>query len=60
MFYSEDQISKYLLCQKCENRFDEPSVLPCGKMVCSTCVQDLTKRFLDNQFKCICLNDHVN
>lgn len=38
MFYEESQISGYLNCPKCLKRYDEPKILPCGKIICNTCI----------------------
>ena len=60
MYYEENQISKYLLCPKCLIKYDEPKMLPCGRIVCNNCI--LT--FLDSvntthakDFKCILCPD---
>lgn len=58
MFYEESKIVKLLLCQKCSKRYDEydePRILPCGKTLCSKCVQALV-----NEFTCdLCSNGHL-
>ncbi len=38
MFYEESQIAGYLNCPKCQRRYDEPKILPCGKTICNTCL----------------------
>ena len=39
MFYEESQIEKLLKCPHCKNKYDGPRMLPCGKSVCSKCIQ---------------------
>lgn len=56
MFYEEQQINKYLLCPKCQTRFDEPKILPCGKIVCNNCILtylDSVTTSNSKDFKCI-------
>ena len=38
MFYEESQIREFLNCPKCSKRYDEPKILPCGKVICNTCI----------------------
>jgi hypothetical protein len=30
-----------LRCGKCNQKFDEPRILPCGNTVCNSCIQAL-------------------
>ena len=39
MFYQVDQIESKLTCPTCSNRFNEPKILPCGRIVCLQCIQ---------------------
>lgn len=37
MFYDENRISTTLNCTKCNERLDDPRILPCGDTICSRC-----------------------
>jgi hypothetical protein len=53
-FYSADEIDRLLICSKCENKYDDPRTLPCGKSFCNSCIKDLadTKREYINCLTC--------
>ena len=58
MFYEEIKIKSNVNCAKCNERLDEPRMLPCGDTVCHQCVSSLQVN--KNQFKCIMCNEqHV-
>lgn len=38
MFYEEPKIKSVLDCKKCNQRLDEPKMLPCGSNLCTNCV----------------------
>ncbi len=57
MFYSEDEILVNLRCEKCNERLDEPRVLPCASIVCNLCVASILNQ--KNKFKCLtCTETH--
>ena len=35
MFYTGDDLSDLVTCSKCENRMDDPRMLPCGNTLCN-------------------------
>lgn len=51
MFFEESKINDILNCENCENRLDEPRMLPCGKIICTECASML--EIDKNSFKCI-------
>lgn len=60
MFYESSQINSYLTCPKCNERFDEPKILPCGLSVCLQCCKSFELIPSDNtKFKCICNQSHT-
>ncbi len=63
MFYEQTKIDAFFWCGKCNEKFDEPRNLPCGKTVCNSCIQTLVKTTdkKDNSFKCsMCQGAHKN
>ena len=63
MFYEESQINDILKCLYCENKFDEPRILPCEKTVCNACLEKMVMSVnkKDNCFKCsLCQETHKN
>jgi hypothetical protein len=57
MFFEENQVNDTLNCDKCQDRVDDPRILPCGDTVCSRCL--LTIHLNNNQFKCfLCDENH--
>ena len=59
MFYEENQVNKLFICQKCNQKYDVPRLLPCGETICSYCVEiiELTN---SNEIKCpMCEVNHV-
>jgi hypothetical protein len=58
MFYEEDTIKRTLNCKQCNQRLDEPRILPCGSTICSACTKSIQldeKRY----YKCsICNKKH--
>lgn len=55
MFYDEAEINDILICPQCDTRYEEAKILPCGKAVCSYCIQKLNK-----EFQCsFCSKTHV-
>jgi hypothetical protein len=58
MFYQEDKVNNALKCSKCRQRLDEPKMLPCGEIVCSTCVSSIQVN--NSMFRClICDKMHM-
>ena len=52
MFYQAENINSVLICFVCENKLDDPRLLPCGKSVCNKCVDllsDTEKRIVKCQ-----------
>lgn len=62
MFYEEAQISRILNCQRCNQKFDEPRILPCGKTICNNCIYNIENKVLSQStgdFNCsLCLEQH--
>ena len=57
MFYEEAKIKNVLNCVKCNQRLDEPRILPCGESICAYC--HLSIKVNNNKFKCfVCQKDH--
>jgi hypothetical protein len=57
MFYEEEQIRNVLNCEKCNNRLDEPKILPCGSTVCVQCISAL--KIINHKFECtMCEKSH--
>jgi hypothetical protein len=57
MFYQISDLEEHLKCPKCNEKFDLPRILPCGKSVCETCLKELTDA---NKIKCpLCTRDHL-
>lgn len=55
MFYSENEITEDLICPECKQKYTDPRVLPCGKILCNNCISNLynNQRIGDtNEFKC--------
>jgi hypothetical protein len=58
MFYEEAQIADLLKCPKCNKRFDDARILPCGQTMCSDCIENLSNK-LSNTMKCsLCQGTH--
>jgi len=63
MFYEQTKIDAFLWCGKCNEKFDEPRMLPCGYTVCNSCIKTLVKTTdkKSNRFKCsMCQGSHKN
>ena len=60
MFESENELSEFLKCPNCRNEYDEPKILPCGKIVCTECIAILLYRInkTSKQFKCLLCTDY--
>lgn len=55
MYYEEKQLRTILICPKCNSKFNDPKVLPCGHLICLNCISDMKKlvRSLDtSEFHC--------
>ena len=58
MFFEESEINSIINCYKCQERLDDPRILPCGDTVCSRCVA--TIHVNNGQFDClICDKKHL-
>lgn len=51
MFYEEKKISNISNCSKCNERLDDPRLLPCGETICFRCKSSI--QVDTKQFKCI-------
>jgi hypothetical protein len=61
MFYEESKINKILNCELCNQKFDEPRLMPCGITLCNMCVNSIEDRLLITNttcFQCIFCTDH--
>ena len=57
MFYEETKIINELNCIRCNQRLDEPRMLPCGETICSYCHKSIVVE--NKKYKClICNKDH--
>jgi len=57
MFYEEITLNQELNCIKCNQKLDEPRILPCGETICAYCCISIEVE--NNKFKCfICKKDH--
>jgi len=58
MFYEESKIIETISCSKCQEKLDEPRILPCGDTVCSSCISSI---HVDNKkYECIlCPEQHA-
>jgi hypothetical protein len=57
MFFDSNQINTVLNCTKCNERLDEPRLLPCGNSICKICAESI--KATDREFQClICDNKH--
>ena len=54
MFYEEEQINDLMSCNKCNERLDEPRILPCGDTVCLSCASSI--QVISEHFECILCN----
>lgn len=43
MFYELETLENQLKCPICLRKFNSPRILPCGKSVCLTCIEELSK-----------------
>lgn len=58
MFYVSSQIDNFLNCANCDQRFDQPKIIPCGSSICTYCEASL--QINDNKFECcVCLETHI-
>jgi hypothetical protein len=61
MFFEETYIKNLLKCNRCNEKFSEyeqPRSLPCGKIICSSCLDKIEKEADQSKFKCVCSNEH--
>ena len=49
------EINKILLCPQCNQRFDEPKILPCGNTICISCIRNFisSEKRAQNKYKCL-------
>jgi len=55
MFFEELKINEILNCNKCQEKLDDPKILPCGDYICSRCVSSIYVN--NNKFQCIVCNE---
>jgi hypothetical protein len=55
MFFDSNQINTVINCTKCNERLDEPRLLPCGNSVCTFCVESI--KVTDREFQCLTCDD---
>jgi hypothetical protein len=62
MLDQENLLSDLLNCPNCKSLYDEPNVLPCGKIVCTACLKVILYRINKTckQFKCLLCTDYHN
>lgn len=59
MFYAADDISSELQYPKCEDRFVNPRVLPCGQSICLECILELQQKSVNKSYiMCVCAKQH--
>jgi hypothetical protein len=57
MFFDPNQVNDLLNCKNCNERLDEPRLLPCGDNICSACAQSI--KLNGKQYDClVCSNKH--
>jgi len=57
MFFDPNQVNNLLNCKNCNERLDEPRLLPCGDNICSACAQSI--KLNGKQYDClVCSNKH--
>jgi hypothetical protein len=57
MFLDLNQVNNLLNCKNCNERLDEPRLLPCGDNICSACAQSI--KLNGKQYDClVCSNKH--
>jgi hypothetical protein len=59
MFYEANSISNILTCPLCENKLDDPCVIPCGNSVCHDCIQEPLSEG-DEDYECKLCNEKHN
>jgi hypothetical protein len=60
MYDEENSLSEALICPNCNSPYDEPKILPCGKIVCNECIAIIICRNNKacKKFKCLCDQSH--
>jgi hypothetical protein len=56
MFYEKDDLNNKLNCIKCNQRLDEPRILPCGETICAYCYISIEAN--KNKFVCFVCNEN--
>lgn len=52
MFYLSKQVKKVFICGICNEKYDDPRIVPCSETFCNKCIIASTdKKF---SFSCIC------
>ena len=52
MFYEESQLSKLLTCKNFTCKLEDNRLLPCGRSICSKCI-DFLQSLNENRIKCL-------
>ena len=57
MYYDEKEIAEHLKCPYCQDKLDDPRILPCGSSICCDCCIFLSKKITTIKCK-ICMSLH--
>ena len=52
MFFEENQISEHLKCTYCNEIYDKPVTLPCGKVICQYHMDEIGRSLSTSTFEC--------
>lgn len=56
MYFKQDDIDSLLECPICNQKFDDPRLIPCGECICNRCLEDKLVRDLSG-FNCEFCNE---
>lgn len=60
-YYGCPSCTVILDCPVCKKKYEMPRILPCGNVVCTTCIAEVIKPVNNFQFKCLlCTEVHDN
>ena len=57
MFYDEEDVLEILVCPKCDRKYDEPLMLPCGETICSSCCGNAQTKPSNGHIQCPFCNE---